>query len=282
MALTAVIAAAILVVTGLVAKGAVSGSTPPKATTLVASPQFTLPSNWKLTFNSDFSGTKINTKVWATCYWWVKQGQGCTNFGTGKELEWYQPSQVQVKDGVLHMVAQRAKTAGVVKSGAPKSYVCRSGMVTTGPSFSYKYGLLQITARIPYNKELWPAFWLVAANRQWPPEIDVLEHWNSDLNAKIYLHPKTGPRQGGPIYTPGDLSKGWHTFRVYWTKTQVTWFIDGVQVFTSKTGVPQQAMYLIMNLADVAAGTSAGAGTGPGICTGDLMVKSVKVWQPPA
>lgn len=282
IALTAALAAAVLVVTGLVAKGFASSDGRPQAASLAPSPQFTMPKNWKLTFSSNFTGSVVNTKVWATCYWWVKPGQGCTNYGTGSELEWYQPSQIEVKDGILHLLAERTKTAGLDSKGNPKTYACRSGMVTTAPSFNFKYGLVQITARIPYNKELWPALWLVASNHKWPPEVDILEHWNTDLNAKIYLHPKTGARQGGPIYTPGNLSKGWHTFRLYWTKTQLTWFIDGVQVFTTKTGIPQQDMYLIMNIADTAAGTSAGLGTGPGICTGNMAIKSVKVWQPPA
>jgi beta-glucanase (GH16 family) len=52
----------------------------------------------------------------------------------------------------------------------------------------------------------------------------------------------------------------------------MTWYIDGVKVYYTKSHVPQQAMYFIANLADTT--TKAGA------CTGSLLIKSVKVWTP--
>jgi beta-glucanase (GH16 family) len=74
------------------------------------------------------------------------------------------------------------------------------------------------------------------------------------------------------ITASGVLSSGWHTFGLYWTKTELVWTYDGKQVFATSTGVPQQNMYLIANVAD--------DNTGPGSCSGSLDIKSVKVWQP--
>jgi beta-glucanase (GH16 family) len=225
----------------------------------------------KLVFSSSFTGTKPNTKIWATCYWGAPKA-GCTNFGNGaKEKQWYLASQDRVSNGTLLLVAQNKPTAGLDANGKPKTYTCRSGMVTTDPSFHFRYGLVQITAQIPYNTGLWAGLWLAASNHRWPPEIDVLEHWHFDKQAKVYLHPASGPRQGGPIYTPGNLSRGWHNFRLNWTKTSLTWSIDGIKVFSTTTNIPQQSMYLIATLADDV--------IGPGACTGTLAIKSVKVWQ---
>lgn len=235
--------------------------------------QPTVPAGWNLTFSSDFSGSALDTSVWATCYYYASSS-GCTNFGntSDQEKEWYLPSQVQVSGGALHLVAKQESTAGTTQSGQPETYTCRSGMVTTNPGFNFEYGLVQIVARIPYNTGLWPAIWLAASNHAWPPEIDILEHWHFDQEAKVYLHPLSGPRQGGPVPTPGNLSEGWHTFTLSWTATRLTWWFDGEEVFTTTTNVPQQSMYLIMNLADDS--TAAGA------CTGTMDVQSVKVWQP--
>jgi beta-glucanase (GH16 family) len=230
------------------------------------------PQSWALTFSSTFDGSQLNSKVWTTCYPWATGG--CTNFGNASdpEQEWYQASQDQVSGGSLHLVAQREATQGLDKAGAAKTYACRSGMVTTYPSLNFKYGYVQITAQIPFGKGLWPAFWLAATNQQWPPEVDILEHWGSQSASKVYLHPLTGARQGGTVSTPG-LSAGWHTFGLYWTKTSLAWYYDGTQVFATSTGVPQQKMYLIANLAvdDASAGG----------CSGSLLIKSVKIWQPP-
>jgi beta-glucanase (GH16 family) len=234
---------------------------------------FSPPPSWTVKFDSAFPGDQLDTNVWATCYPWWSGVNGCTNFGnpTDPELEWYESSQDRVSGGSLHLVAQLEPTPGVSKQDKPKQYACRSGMATTYPGFRFEYGYLQVTAKIPAGTGLWPALWLAAANQQSPPEIDILEHWASEPYGKVYLHPLSGARQGGAVNMPGILA-GWHTFGIYWTKTKLVWTYDGQPVFATSTGVPQQAMYLIANLAD--------DNTGPGSCSGSLDIKSVKVWQP--
>ena len=249
-------------------------SFPTTAQAAATQSSFAPPKDWTLKFASDFRGNQLDTAVWGTCYPWAATG-GCTNYGNikDKELEWYLPGQVQVSGGELHLVAQNTPTAGLSQRGGPEEYACRSGMVTTFPGFHFQYGYIQITAKIPYGTGLWPALWLAAANEKWPPEIDILEHWSSKFDAGMYLHPVIGKQQGGHIILP-DLETGWHTFGLYWTKTSLAWYYDGQQVFATSTQVPQQAMYFIANLADDVGG--------PGSCSGTMLIKSVKVWQPPS
>lgn len=223
-----------------------------------------------LKFDGTFPGTQLNTEAWGTCYPWASDG--CTNYGNTEDpdLEWYQAPQDQVSGGVLHLIAQRVPTSGLDKQGAAKEYACRSGMVSSFPSLRFTYGYVQVTADIPFGKGLWPAFWLAAANEKWPPEVDILEHWGSEPSGAVYLHPLSGARQGGAVSMP-NLSAGWHTFGLSWTKTTLTWYYDGTQVMTTSAGVPQQEMYFIANLAD--------DNTSPGACSGSLLIKSVQVWQ---
>jgi beta-glucanase (GH16 family) len=230
------------------------------------------PAGSKLAFSSDFSGRQLDHSTWSTCYSWANSA-GCTNFGNkNEEKEWYQASQVSVSNGVLRLTAQHAPTAGLTASGAPEEYGCRSGMVTTDPGFHFQYGYVQMVARLPYSAGLWSAFWLAAANHKWPPEVDVVEHWDAQSVAKFYLHPATGPRQGGPVPVKANLSQGWHTFTLSWTRSRMTWYVDGHQVMTTTTSIPQQAMYLIANLADTSTAASS--------CSGTMLIKSIKVWQP--
>jgi beta-glucanase (GH16 family) len=231
------------------------------------------PSAWKLTFDSDFSGPTLDTNVWATCYWFATPGAGCTNSGnSNEEKEWYQSSQDQVSDGVLDLVAQHEPTDGTSAKGAPEVYTCRSGMVTTEPSFNFEYGYVQMVARLPYSYGLWPAFWLAASNKKWPPEVDIFEHWDSQANTGAYLHPLNGVRQGGRVQAVSNLSKGWHTFTLSWTKNKLTWYIDDYQVFSTTTQIPRQDMYIIANVADTSTAATS--------CSGTMQIKSVKVWQP--
>lgn len=224
-----------------------------------------------LIFKAAFPGKRLNRKIWATCYSWTWHG-GCTNFGN-TEFEWYTPSQVRVRGGVLHLVAQRKPVTGVNKHGKRKKYYCKSGMVTTLPGFSFKYGTIEVVARIPYGQNLWSAIWLVAANGQWPPEIDMLEHWDMSKLYSFYFHPVHASQVHAQRATP-NLSKGWHVIGLYWTKKVLVWYIGGHRILTIRKHVPHQRMYLIANVA---------ANLRPrkfGGCDNQMLIKSVKVWRP--
>jgi beta-glucanase (GH16 family) len=227
---------------------------------------------WKLAFSTDFPRTKLDTSTWAECYPWSPSPPGCTNFGNADEREWYLPSQVHVEDGALALAAQRTPTAGADVHGNPKTYTCRSGMVTTYPSVHFKYGLVQVTARLPFGKGLWPAIWLIPADGSWPPEIDIVEHWDTELVSKATLHyGKQNAQQRGTVNFP-DADKAWHTYTLYWTQSRIAIYYDSTLAFTTTSDIPQQAMYLLLDLAN--------ENDSPGSCSGTMYVKSVNIWQP--
>jgi beta-glucanase (GH16 family) len=244
-----------------------------------ASSALAVPAGWKLTFDPGFSGSTLSS-TWSTCYDWATSvSAGCTN-NPSTEKEWYLPSQVQVSGGVLNLTAKQETTQGQSSSGAAQTYACRSGMVSSKPGFNFTYGLIQVTAKLPYGPGLWPALWLAATNDQWPPELDIMEHWYSDQDYKIYDHTVGTSYIGGPVPTPVNLSTGFHTYSLMWTKDRVTWYLDGVQKFTTTDHVPQQSMYFIANVADRIPDGETSTSIAPGDCTGTMQIQSVKVWQP--
>jgi beta-glucanase (GH16 family) len=255
--------------------------TPPSAPALPGVVGVSKSPEWSATF----TGAHLDKAVWSTCYPQYQQA-GCQNFSNSKiEGEWYLPSQDQVSGGELHLVAQHEPTAGTTLGGAPKTYECRSGMVTSYPGFSFEYGYIQIEASIPTGKGLWPALWLAATNLQWPPEMDILEAWGANHHypafyASTYFHfsGPSGPTSIHGSITPASAAVGWHTFALSWTKTQLTWLVDGRAVLTTHKDIPHQKMYFI---ADLAESISPAAPTvRAGECDGSLLIKSVKVWKP--
>jgi beta-glucanase (GH16 family) len=221
-------------------------------------------------FSAAFTGNSLDTSVWATCYPYMDLSTGCTNFGN-REYQWYLSSQVRVSNGDLRLVARRRPTAGTTKRGAPHEYECRSGMVTTYPSLRFKYGYLQVVARIPAGRGLWPALWLAAANNSWPPEIDMIEAWGTGHKAGEFLHPVGASEVRAAV--PAKLAFGWHTFALDWSKSQITWIVDGKVMLTVRSHIPHQKMYLVMNVAEsVKPGRS-------GDCSGSMYVSSVKLWR---
>jgi hypothetical protein len=286
---------AAVVVTGLVAWGFVPGGAgkptaasrplPSQSAHPVVSPSpsgtaGTGPPNqgvgWRLMLDASFSGSRLDTALWAQCYPWMDVATGCTNFTNaqlGREWEWYLPSQVRVRNGSLQLVAQRTPTPGRNSHGGPHVYACRSGMVTTYPGFRFEYGYVQIVAHVPPGAGLWPALWLAASNLRWPPEIDILEHWGAPANRTAeFFHPLGAPALGDRFKMP-TLSTGWHTFALLWSPYELIWYIDGHQVLTTHLDIPQQSMYFIANVAEATRPTP---GSG---CEGTMSIRSVQVWQ---
>lgn len=224
-------------------------------------------------FAASFSGSALDTSVWDTCYPWLSQ-QGCNNFGNHEESEWYLPSQVKVSGGLLHLVAQRKATLGTSSTGAPKRYDCRSGMITSYPGLRFKYGYVQIIARIPSSPGLWPALWLDPANLGWPPEMDMVESWGHGVFAGSFFHPfPKGTKSDRGLISPPSAAAGWHIFALSWTRTQMTWLMDGKVTLTVRTKVPHQKMFII---ADLASYLPIG---GANQCRGQLLIRSVDVWK---
>ena len=89
---------------------------------------------WQLVFSDHFTGTTLDTANWSTCYRW-----GCTDEGND-ELEWYQASQVTVRNSTVSLTVVPRQTDG-------KQYV--SGMLSSYGKFSYRYGYAQIVAKLP-------------------------------------------------------------------------------------------------------------------------------------
>jgi len=50
-------------------------------------------------------------------------------------------------------------------------------------------------------------------------------------------------------WTGPDFSVDFHTFAVAWEKGSIVWYVDGVERARTDKGVPDEAMYVIANLA---------------------------------
>ncbi len=225
----------------------------------------------KPVFNATFHGTHLDTKIWDTCYpKMANYGGGCRNWGNPEEAEWYLPSQVKVSGGDVRLYARRKPTAGTTSTGAPKEYGCRSGMITSYPGFKFEYGFVQVVANIPHGRGLWPALWLAAANGQFPPEIDMVESWGVAVTTGSFYHPVIG-HHSRAVYSP-KLTVGWHTYSLSWTRSRLAYYVDNKLVLTVTKYVPRQRMYFLADLAEYLPAKA-------GDCTGQLMIKSVKIWK---
>jgi beta-glucanase (GH16 family) len=239
---------------------------------------------WMMVFADEFDRTDLGD-MWRTCHWWQTDG-GCT-IVTNNELEWYRPEAVSLSEGTLVLTAEAIEQR--TTDGGTLPY--RSGMVTTGPrasrgdqasSFAFTYGFVEARVRMPVGAGLWPAIWMLSADKQSVPEIDIMEWYGSQpTRVTMNVHQRVDgvKRQNRVVQYTTDMSGGWHVFGMRWTSAAVVFYMDGAEVgrVDDPALVPNSPMYLLLNLA--VGGGQAGT-PDPAVFPATFAVDYVRVWQP--
>lgn len=189
---------------------------------------------WVVTFEDDFEGDELDTDRWDTGY---KAGV--------HEAQYYVEDAFELKDGILRIKAEERQVRD-------REYA--SGILTTQGIFDQRYGRFQIRAKVPAGQGLWPAFWLLPSSENYPLEIDVFEilghkpdtvymtnHWRDEESGSSTFHTRgfQGP----------DFSKEFHTIEIIWKPGEIVWFVNGVERAREIRGVPDEPMFLLLNLA---------------------------------
>lgn len=216
--------------------------------------------NKQIVFADEFNGSAINTKNWATCYDWKKPSEtGCTNDGNF-EQQWYSDSQIAVKDGKLTITAMQ-KPIDVAVNGRVKTFTYQSGMLNSGSGrtngkvhWAGTYGYYETRMFVSKGQGIWPAFWLLPTDQQWPPEIDGMEFIGSkpgEILQTVHWRGENGPAKDESVIAKNtDYANAWHTYGVDWQPGQIDWYIDGVKTKTFKNAdVPAKPMEIIFDLA---------------------------------
>ncbi len=219
------------------------------------------PTGWRLAFEERFDSLEGSVRAPGRFAFAYPDGAR-TNRGN-RELEYYvdpRPDHelaplsganpFSVTDGVL---AIRAWPLSVPERRAAQGLAYASGMLTTHPSFAFRYGYAEIRARMPRGKGLWPAFWLLARDGGWPPEIDVIEVYGdrpTTLDVTVHTNEGGSHRQLQRKVPVPDLSQAFHVYAVTWTADSIVWSFDGAPVYAVATPADlHQPMFLLLNLA---------------------------------
>lgn len=213
------------------------------------------PEGYQLVFNDDFQGYSLDGSKWNSQYrWgpnWVINGEkqyyvdaiNDPNFG-------HSPFEF---DGE-HLTINAIPTPDWLKDKANwQPYL--SGALTTHNKFTMRYGYVEMRAKLPQGRGLWPAFWLLHNNDyDRRPEIDVVEMLGgqSNLVYHTYHHYENGQLKSTPSFEAWgpDYSADFHTYAVQWEPGLLIWYVDGVERNRYENGnVSWEDMYLLVNLA---------------------------------
>lgn len=159
--------------------------------------------------------------------------------------------------GTLKIKAWPSSDIVKQKVGAWAKYT--SGMITTQFSFTQTYGYFEIRAKLPKGKGVWPAFWLLPADKSWPPEVDVFESFG-EKNEKGYgghykihraSHSNKKDESCGEWWDAGiDLTEGFHTYGANVQPEGISFYFDGSLYATCKPNFEtNKPFYMVANVA---------------------------------
>ena len=179
---------------------------------------------YSLVWSDEFNGNSLDLSIWNQ-----EIGNGSGGWGNN-ELESYTGSlkNTFVSNGNL-VIEARKETIG--------TFNYTSGRMTTQDKKFFKFGRIDIRAKLPVGKGIWPALWMLGKNISsagWPGcgEIDIMEligtnpstvygtlHWSNAGGS----HASKGANY--PLLA-GDYSKEFHVFSIIWALNNISWYVD--------------------------------------------------------
>ncbi|MDX1972477.1 MAG: family 16 glycosylhydrolase [Candidatus Sumerlaeia bacterium] len=218
--------------------------------------------NWELVWQDEFDGQAIDLTKWT---------HEVDAWGGGNnELQFYtaRPQNSFIQNGNLVIRAIKETYSAVdPRDNVFKTRGYTSARLNTRFKGDWKYGRMEIRAKMPKGQGLWPAIWMLPTDYRYggwaaSGEIDILEmRGENPFEAVFSLH------YGGPfpdnLYSSGtrqtpDLSLDFHTYAIEWEEGRINWYFDGFLVQTRNswftTGGPfpapfNERFHLLLNVA---------------------------------
>lgn len=238
---------------------------------------------WSMVFEDGFSTGSVDPAKWAPeIYWGITSNGGFENLSN---LEWYFPANRSVANGILTIQARKENT--VTSYG---TFPYTSGMITSDrdtdtasvpAKFDFLYGYVEIRAKIPAGKGLWPAFWMLPSDHSTSEEIDIMEILGDrpDISYMTYHWGSSQSTGKSWTITGTDFSRGYHTYAVDWSADAIVWYIDGVerQRVTDVAILTHKSMFLIANLQ--VGGSWAGNPDTNTVFPANYAIDYIRVWK---
>ena len=181
------------------------------------------------------------------------------------------PTNSFVDAGLLHIVAKKET---FTDQGVTKEYTS----ARLNSKFAFKYGRVDVRAKLPLDSGTWPAIWMLGKNvnedggyfdalygtTNWPAcgETDIMEHGIFPSQSINYIQSTmhTPSSNGNSVNNGGiiasDLANNYHIYSMNWSPNQISFLLDGVIYYTYNPAVKDantwpfdKEQYLLLNIA---------------------------------
>lgn len=241
---------------------------------------------WELVWSDEFENTGLpDSSKWS---------YNIGNWGWGnKELQYYTEAKVEnaeVKDGKLFIRAIKDEKGNWT-----------SARLSTQGKSAFQYGKIEFMARVPSNRGLWSAGWLLGNDYEdelsWPycGEIDILECVGYEIDdesgnginhatchtPKYYF--KKNNQIGNEIKVE-DMSDSFHSYSIEWDSSSIRAYLDGEHYYTYDKNQDSlewpfhKPQNIIVNLA-VGGGWGGQKGIDPTFSEAEYILDYIRVYQ---
>ncbi|WP_416448469.1 family 16 glycosylhydrolase [Leeuwenhoekiella sp. A2] len=224
-----------------------------------------------LAWSDEFDGDSLDTSIW-------NYEIGNNNGWGNQELQYYTDTNAEVSDGTLKITATKEATNGFDYSSA---------RINTKDNYEFKYGRVDVRAKLPEGGGTWPAIWMLGGNYTevgWPAtgEVDIMEYKGNEpdiVHGTLHYPDHSGGNGDTSSTTIENASGEFHTYTVEWTAEHILFAIDGeiFKEFTNSPAVPfNHTFFMILN---VAMGGTFGGAVDPAFQQSAMEVDYVRVYQ---
>jgi len=205
---------------------------------------------------------------------------GNNNGWGNNERQYYRAENAVVSGGTLKITAKAENFGGMQYTSA---------RMTTENKKEFKYGRVEIKAKLPTGGGTWPALWMLGANHDvpgfgWPNcgEIDIMEHVGNqqDIIHGTLHYPGNSAGNANTSTTPvPGVSTDFHIYSIVWSPSFIKFYVDDneFKVFANSSAVPfNHDFFMIFN---VAMGGNMGGAINPAFTQSTMEVDYIKVYQ---
>lgn len=191
------------------------------------------PAGYSLVWNDEFKGRTIDNAKWRTNQPRMTAYDGVGNFDEGTVRS--------VGNGRLLMTAYKNPDTANYNG---KTYLTTNS-ITTENRMSFKYGYLEVRAKVPYKAGCWPSLWLRSPNAAqtdltgkdgYNMEVDIIEPFGYTDKNGITIHETNKSDENDhcqaavgsyKFKNAENLANEYHTYGFLWTADEMKFFIDG-------------------------------------------------------
>ncbi len=211
--------------------------------------------------------------------WGYDIGTGAGGWGNN-ELQYYtnRADNSYVSNGTLKIIAKKEAYQG--------SQYTSARLLSKG-KYSFKYGKVEVRAKLPAGVGTWPAIWMLGDNFStvsWPAcgEIDIMEHRGSELNKITGAFHYPGFYGGSAkvnTTTIANATTEFHVYKLEWTEAVMNIFVDD-KLFHSlpnNANIPyNQNFFFLLN---IAMGGGFGGAVDPSFSSAIFEIDYVRVYK---